>query len=402
MDTVTDMVANTGASALEQLMGHAAWLRRFARALLRDGDDADDLVQSTLVAAWQHPAPDPSRPRSWLARIAQNRAKDFRKAEARRDVRELAAAGPAASEPAPGPEQLLGDLQIHRTVAEVVTALAEPYRQTLLLRYYEGLSAAEIATRLGTPAGTIRWRLKEGLDRVRRALDQRCDGDRSRWTLALAPLLPPVLATSVAGAGVAGAAAAAVGGIRLGAPAVVVGALVVASAGLITVALWPRAEAPVDSGTPGAAAEPRPAPQSAPAVRSAGERAAVPGGGPRLAFAPGARVGGASGPGGEISAEADRIAQHMIGAIAGGSYDEFLTYADDQFKASLDKNTIAEVSRQMASKLERGFELAPLGSLRKEEGHTTYLWKLDLGEAEDEHLIRLVLKDGKVAGFWIQ
>ena len=368
MDTVThtgaNMPANTG--ALEQLMVHAAWLRRFARALLRDGDDADDLVQSTLVAAWQHPAPDAGRPRSWLARIAQNRAKDFRKAEARRDVRELAVAGPAASETAPGPEQLLGDLQIHRTVAEVVTTLDEPYRQTLLLRYYEGLSAAKIATRLGTPAGTIRWRLKEGLDRVRRALDQRCDGDRRRWTMALAPLLPPALAAApVAGVSLAAAAAAAAparGATRPGAVAVV-GALVVASAGLITAALWPRAEGPAEQSAPGAADVPQPAP----AARSASQRAA-PGGRPRFAFAPGAGGGASRGPGGEISAEADTIARHMLGAIAGGSYDEFLTYADDQMKALARKDTVAEVSQQMASKLERGFALVPLGSLRGRRG----------------------------------
>ena len=172
---------NESATGIEQLMVHAAWLRRFAGALLRDADDADDVVQSALVAAWQTSAPDPSQPRSWLARIAQNRAKDVRRTEQRRQAREA-----IADEIHPGeavtPEQLMGDLEIHRTVAEVVTALPQPYRETVLLRYYEGLSAADIAGRLGVPAGTVRWRLKEGLDRVRRELDGRCGGRQAgRW-----------------------------------------------------------------------------------------------------------------------------------------------------------------------------------------------------------------------------
>ena len=41
--------------------------------------------------------------------------------------------------------------------------LDEPYRTVILLRFYEGLSSAEISRREGIPAGTIRWRLKQGL-----------------------------------------------------------------------------------------------------------------------------------------------------------------------------------------------------------------------------------------------
>src|SRR5262249_37457753 len=148
-------------------------------ALVRDSDDAEDVVQGALVAAWQHPPPADAKPRSWLARVAQNRGLDLRRADLRRQAREAAAHETATS--VATPEQLLGDLEIHRTVAEVVSALDEPYRETVFLRYYEGLTAATIAARLGVPAGTVRWRLKEGLERTRRALDARHSGDRARW-----------------------------------------------------------------------------------------------------------------------------------------------------------------------------------------------------------------------------
>ena len=48
-----------------------------------------------------------------------------------------------------------------------VLELDEPFRSTLLLRYVEGRSAADIARRQGVPAGTVRWRLKAALDDVR-------------------------------------------------------------------------------------------------------------------------------------------------------------------------------------------------------------------------------------------
>jgi DNA-directed RNA polymerase specialized sigma24 family protein len=54
----------------EDLLLHAGWLRRFAVALVKDLDAAEDLAQETLVAAWQRPAENTGRP--WLARVARN------------------------------------------------------------------------------------------------------------------------------------------------------------------------------------------------------------------------------------------------------------------------------------------------------------------------------------------
>src|SRR5438045_4511048 len=157
--------------AIPDLLGHAAWLRRLAQALVHDQDAAQDVVQGTLVAAWQHPPALDRDVRPWLARVARNEARDQRRAERRRRAREEEVA--AGDDVVTTPEQLVGSLEIHRAVAEAVSALAEPYRQTVVLRHYDGLSAAEIARRLGVPAGTVRWRLAEGLAQLRSALDAR-------------------------------------------------------------------------------------------------------------------------------------------------------------------------------------------------------------------------------------
>ena len=55
-------------------------------------------------------------------------------------------------------------------LAEALAGLREPFRATVILRYYEGLNATEIAERLGENSGTIRQRLKRGLEELREDL----------------------------------------------------------------------------------------------------------------------------------------------------------------------------------------------------------------------------------------
>ncbi|HEY8925138.1 MAG TPA: RNA polymerase sigma factor, partial [Polyangia bacterium] len=181
---------------LATLLAQAGWLRRFARALVGDATAAEDLAQDTMVSVLRRPSQPAGR--AWLATVARNLAVDRFRVGARRARREEETA--RARDPSAGqvssPEDLIADAQIHRHVAEAVARLAEPFRQTIVLRFYEGLSSAEIARSLGQPEGTIRWRLKEALDRVRAELDARYADDRSAWRAALAPLL----ATPSAGA----------------------------------------------------------------------------------------------------------------------------------------------------------------------------------------------------------
>jgi hypothetical protein len=79
-------------------------------------------------------------------------------------------------------------MQLQRLLGELVVALEEPYRSAILLRYYEGLEPARIGESLGVPAGTVRWRVSEGIARLRAALGKRTGDDRS-WRLALLPLI---------------------------------------------------------------------------------------------------------------------------------------------------------------------------------------------------------------------
>src|SRR5947207_10553505 len=146
------------------LRGHASWLCRLAVALVRDEASADDLVQSTLLAAVRRP-PELSRDvRPWFERVLRNFARQRFRGQTRRDRREAAA---PVAEPLPDAEELLIRHEAARVVAGLVSQLREPYRSTVLLHFAEGIQLKEVAGRQGDPAGTVRRPLKEALAGLR-------------------------------------------------------------------------------------------------------------------------------------------------------------------------------------------------------------------------------------------
>jgi len=171
--------------SLAELLQHAGWTRRLARGLLGSDVAADDVVQDTWLAALRRP-PDAGRPlRPWLGTVVRNKVVNRTRERARRNAREARADDGDGSE---SPESLLGRLEMHKILVDVVSELAEPYRQTILLAYFEELSSAAIGERSNVPASTVRGRLKTALELLREALDARLGG-RSEWRSALTDLL---------------------------------------------------------------------------------------------------------------------------------------------------------------------------------------------------------------------
>jgi RNA polymerase sigma-70 factor (ECF subfamily) len=170
----------------EQLRGHASWLRRLALALVRDEATADDLVQSTLLAAVRRP-PELSRDlRPWFERVLRNFARESFRARTRRERRELHFHTAAAE--LPDAEELLTRHEAARLVAALVSELREPSRSTVLLHFAEGVQLKDIAERQGVPAGTVRRRLKDALDQLRGRLDDHYRAQRRDWRAMLLPL----------------------------------------------------------------------------------------------------------------------------------------------------------------------------------------------------------------------
>ena len=186
----------------EELLAHAGWLRQLALGLVRGAADPEDLVQATYLAALRSP-PERDLPiRRWLAQVLRNVWKMRVRSSTRRATRETEFAAVEYAEGATSPEALLARLQTQHLLGSLVAELEEPYRSTVLLRYQEGLSSAEIARTQNVPPGTVRWRLMTGLEKLREALDGKTEGDRRAWIAMLIPFGKPLKAAAVKGASV--------------------------------------------------------------------------------------------------------------------------------------------------------------------------------------------------------
>jgi RNA polymerase sigma factor (sigma-70 family) len=145
-------------------------LRRYARALLRNPVDADDLVQDCLeraVSRWHQRRPDGDA-RTWLYAILHNLAMSQLRQRIRRGPHLAVEDAPEASL-AVSPSQ--DDGLRHRDLMAALDTLPEEQRGVLLLVTVEGLSYAETAQVLAIPVGTVMSRLSRARDRVIQLMD---------------------------------------------------------------------------------------------------------------------------------------------------------------------------------------------------------------------------------------
>jgi RNA polymerase sigma-70 factor (ECF subfamily) len=139
-------------------------LRRYARALTRNGDIADDIVQDTLVRALrsQHLF-EGADVRAWLYTILTNLNRNRLRSLARRPP--LSAIQDNDVSDFAGPE--LGSRDIERAIAR----LGEDQRSALLLVVLEGLTYREVAAVQGVPLGTAMSRLARARAQIKTYLD---------------------------------------------------------------------------------------------------------------------------------------------------------------------------------------------------------------------------------------
>lgn len=152
-------------------------LYTLALRILRDRDEAADLLQDVYAEVWRKGARyDPARgtPTAWLVTLTRSRGIDR--------LRSRAAKGHGVTDPldesraadkaqdAPGPMDAYADTELRGLVAKALAELPDAQQKALELAYYEGLSHSEIAERLKQPLGTIKTRIKLGLDKLKVSL----------------------------------------------------------------------------------------------------------------------------------------------------------------------------------------------------------------------------------------
>lgn len=169
---------------IELLLEHRGWVRAVARALVADANVADDVEQDAWLAALRHPPRHADALRGWLARLVRHRAANARRGDARREVREASHGDARRST---DPADAFARIEAHERVVRAVLALAEPYRTTVVLRFYDELTGPQIAERTGVALETVRTRLKRAMALLRERLRE--DDKDASWSRALVPLV---------------------------------------------------------------------------------------------------------------------------------------------------------------------------------------------------------------------
>jgi RNA polymerase sigma-70 factor (ECF subfamily) len=165
---------------------------------LADFQGAEDLVQTTWVRALEHEGAVHSR-NSWLRQVLRNEHRMDVRGRLRAEARQRAA---ATTDEAMDVERCAQQREIARLITGLVETLDEDVRDVVQQRYFDGHTAAEIARKHDIPAGTVRWRLKRGMDRLREQLDAHHGGKRALWAGAFVPgSIAPTFAGAMASEG---------------------------------------------------------------------------------------------------------------------------------------------------------------------------------------------------------
>jgi len=162
-------------------------LRRLAHGLLFERAAAEDVVQDAWVAALE------SRGEirglgAWLNGAVRRLARNRVRADERRAQREQRV---ARAEAQPSAAEASARIEVLRTLLDAVDRLERPYREAIVLRYFDDLPPREIARRLAVPVNTARTHVRRGLERLRAELDKGPARDREAFLSALVPLLGP-------------------------------------------------------------------------------------------------------------------------------------------------------------------------------------------------------------------
>ena len=180
------MTASLPPPVLTELLGESRWVRALAQSLVADPHDADDLAQDACVIALRNPPSHGGNVRAWLRLVMQNLLRQRARSTRRREDREQRA---QAGRPLAGlaTDELVERANAHRAVVDAVLALAPPFRDVVLLRWFEDQPPRTIAQRLRIPVATVHSRLQRATQQLRTALDRGL-GSRARWQRALLPL----------------------------------------------------------------------------------------------------------------------------------------------------------------------------------------------------------------------
>ena len=179
-EEVIRRLARNDLEALEELY------RRYARPVyslalrvLGDGPEAEEVTQDVFERAWRHARsydPERGRAATWLLSMTHHLAIDVLRKKQRRPHAVGGEAGTLALELVADPGVDVAHLADERweggEIRRALGALPDVQRQAIELAFFGGMSHMEIAAMLGDPLGTVKARIRRGMERLRMTLGE--------------------------------------------------------------------------------------------------------------------------------------------------------------------------------------------------------------------------------------
>jgi RNA polymerase sigma-70 factor (ECF subfamily) len=167
-------VANQDRDAFSQLYDRFSTLVfTLATRMLKVRSDAEDLLQEVFVQVWrqaQNYSAERGSPEAWIINIARSRAIDKIRSIRRREQSFVLTGDPAGAESSENVESSAAESETRLTMNSALANLPDPQRQVLELAYFDGLTQSEIADRLAEPLGTVKTRMRSGIQKLREIL----------------------------------------------------------------------------------------------------------------------------------------------------------------------------------------------------------------------------------------
>jgi RNA polymerase sigma-70 factor, ECF subfamily len=169
---IRDIRAGKRAACAELVHAHYVAVYRLLLHLTRDVPLAEDLTQETFAAAWQRIGAFEGRSAlaTWLHRIAYGKFVDACRSSRRDTALIERLKDEAAGSTGPTPREAAEAGDEARLLYTALKRLEESERVPLVLHYLQGLSYREMAEVLDEPAGTVKWRVRQALERLRALL----------------------------------------------------------------------------------------------------------------------------------------------------------------------------------------------------------------------------------------
>ena len=173
-----DRIARRDEAGLAELYDrHCRLLFSLILRILRDRGEAEDVLQEVFVRVWDRADsynPALGTPAAWLVRISRNRAIDrLRSRTVRAGIHAPEIERPEQApdpESRADPEQSAASSEERRVIVNAIAALPPEQRSLIESAFYEGYTQSELAERFDLSLGTVKTRIRTGMQSLRRAL----------------------------------------------------------------------------------------------------------------------------------------------------------------------------------------------------------------------------------------